>query len=149
MSEEMKHPVNHRINSDPDEENSDRIVKDQSIISNYLPDIENGEDSVSVSSPILPKLNYPSERELGYVFPLRCGHRGYPKEKDKEKRAFDILLSEYGFKSNPRCIHPASSDSSDSESVNESEENEDENVTKPPPGNQNEVNDIKKIPTKP
>lgn len=35
---------------------------------------------------------YPLEKYLGYVMPIRCGHRGYPKEKDKERKAFDIFL---------------------------------------------------------
>ena len=35
---------------------------------------------------------YPLERHLGYVMPIRWGHRGYPKDKDKEKKAFDIFL---------------------------------------------------------
>lgn len=48
-------------------------------------------------------LKYPLERELGYIMPVRCGHRGYPKEKDKEKKAFDIFLHKTGFTSRTRC----------------------------------------------
>jgi len=40
---------------------------------------------------------------LGFVIPIRCGHRGYPKEKDKEKKYFDIFLHNYGFTSRSKC----------------------------------------------
>lgn len=44
----------------------------------------------------------PPERYLGFVMPMRCGHRGYPKEKDKEKKALDIFLHHNGFISRTR-----------------------------------------------
>lgn len=47
-------------------------------------------------------LKNPPERHLGFVMPIRCGHRGYPKEKDKEKKALDIFLHHNAFTSRSR-----------------------------------------------
>lgn len=48
-------------------------------------------------------LGDPPEMNLGFVIPIRCGHRGYPKEKDKEKKAFDSFLHSNGFTSRSKC----------------------------------------------
>lgn len=61
-------------------------------------------------------LKNPPERHLGFVMPIRCGHRGYPKEKDKEKKALDIFLHHNGFVSRTKCDQDKSQgDKSDSD----------------------------------
>lgn len=46
-------------------------------------------------------INSPPEAHLGFVLPVSCGHRGYPKKK--RIKAFDLFLHNNGFTSRSKC----------------------------------------------
>ena len=46
----------------------------------------------------------PTMAEIGHLIPFKCGHRAFPKERERERRAIDILLKESGYTSPIGCI---------------------------------------------
>jgi hypothetical protein len=105
------------------QKHSDIIVEGLKLIKKYLEEKlkSQGIDDISGGNDIeRNRINYdsdeeeekgnrqriifdPPEKHLGYVLPLRCGHRGYPKEKEKEKRALDMFLHHNGFVTRSKC----------------------------------------------
>ena len=41
----------------------------------------------------------PSVSSIGTLVPVKCGHRSFPKEKDKERKPLDLILEKSGFTS--------------------------------------------------
>ena len=54
-----------------------------------------------IAAPLFKGCQEPSEQELGFLVPLKCGHRGLPNEL--EKVLFDRHLREAGFQGKSIC----------------------------------------------
>lgn len=52
------------------------------------------------------KLMHAPISEIGVLIPFKCGHRAFPKERERERRAIDIILKENSFSSPIGCIIP-------------------------------------------
>ena len=94
----------------------EKLVKDGLDQNNsHIDDLESHKVNLDVENPDHQRwLNKTPETKLGFVMPIRCGHRGYPKEKDKEKKALDLFLHHNGFTSRSKCdfVHEESSEDS-------------------------------------
>ena len=65
-------------------------------------DIEGGVNLVSIDL-LFKSIKSPNSKDMGVLIPVKCGHRGIIKEKEKEKLVIDRLIKEAGFTSSVGC----------------------------------------------